>query len=264
MLKKQPLPPIVLLSKIPGMQAVYPYLYVSAPMWMLGLFVLPLMPVALLAVVVNPVNVLLALVHQHIVLGPGPLLGGFSGDPLNWRSFESSVTSHHTLILWAMSGLFLALWKGAKVNPVFAAMMVLMVLSVHELFWWQFDFLITSQVFGQTVHWYWLFGYLLEPALGCFLFFPQITKYFPYSLVLSVFFFDFIWALAGWPVTVNYVGLYSTGPLAGITQWYGTDWGNGWEFASWAVPMICVYLFERKNILSSQSYILQCLNKLTR
>jgi len=260
---RHPVPPIVLLARIPGIVSVYPYLYVSAPIWMLGLFALPLMPVVLLAPVVNPVNEVLALFHQHIALGNGPLLGGFSGDPLNWRSFQSSLTSHHTLILWSMSGLFFALWKGAKVNPVLASIMILMVLSVHELFWWQFDFINTSQVFGQSVHWYWLFGYLLEPALGCFLFFPQFTKYFPYSLVLSVFFFDFIWSLAGWPVTVNYVGIYNSPALAGITKWYGTDWGNGWEFASWSIPMVCVYVFERSKILQAQTYITKCLERLT-
>lgn len=181
--------------------------------------------------------------------------GSFGGPtPLEWRSFAFSLTSHHTLILWGYSVLFFALWRLANVKPLVALSAVLMVIATHELFWWSFDTVMTSQVFGYTFHWYWLFGYLLPPCLFWFIAYRAFLP-FPRALVLAVFFFDFVWALAGWPVTVNYVGgVYASGPMQGLTVWYNTPVGDGWELASWVVPMLAMW-FDRRKLIEGQTYI---------
>ena len=211
---------------------LYPYLKVSADIWMAGLFFLPF------------------------------LTGSFTGaTPLEWRAFAGSVTSHHILILWA----YVALYAGLRlkgVNPLVGVAAVLMVISTHELFWWGFDYVwMGSQ--SLPLHWYWLFGYLLPPTLFWFTAYWNFLP-FPKRLVLAVFYFDFVWLLAGWPVTVNYIGgVYPTGPLQGLTVWYDTWVGDGWEFLSWAVPCLVMYL-SRGELTKGQDLLIDSLSHHSR
>jgi hypothetical protein len=185
--------------------------------------------------------------------------GSFMGPtPLEWRSFASSVTSHHTLILWLYVGLFAWLvHRGVK--PILAVGSVFMVLSVHELLWWAFDFAWMMSA-GYQVQWYWLFGYLLPPTLGCVMIWPQFL-HVPRWLVFSVVAFDVLWFMAGWPVTVNYIGgVYPAGsPLQGLTRWYGTVWGDGWEFMSWLTPVVAFGALELKRLLQGQALLTRAL-----
>lgn len=189
--------------------------------------------------------------------------GSFSGStPFEWRSFADSVTSHHTLIIWSYSALFLWLWvKGVK--PLLAVGAIFEVISLHELFWWGFDFFWMAAIAGYHVEWYWLFGYLLPPCLGCALIYPTFVK-LPKKVLITVIGFDLIWLAAGWPVTVNYIGgVFASGPLQGLTIWYNTFTGDFWEWCSWAAPLAVMGIAELKDLLKSQELLSRAVANLT-
>lgn len=171
----------------------------------------------------------------------------FSEDVLLWRIFNSSNSAHHMVIIWSMGVFFVAALRmgGSKVVSLFS---LLMVVAVHELQWWLTDWFFVKGTVVQGVFVTpgaylagLLSGYLFPLSLIVCIFWGALRFRVPWRFILWMGVFYAVWALIGFPVSVNF-----NGPTA---QYLSLS-TNALEWVSWVWGLAGFLFFERAAIRS--------------
>lgn len=169
----------------------------------------------------------------------------FNENVFLWRIFAASNASHHMVIVWTMAAFFVgAVRLGA--SKTMAIFSLLMVVSVHELYWWFTDWFFVGYTTIQHIYatppvyvYELLNGYLFPLSLITIIFWMMLIRRFPWKFALWMGAFYIGWAAIGFPVTVNF---------GGIVPGYDTVFPNVIEWGSWAWGLLGFILFERDKL----------------
>lgn len=192
---------------------------------------------------------------------------------LDWRSFNQlnanmqwlhqfdplgDYSNHHFLNLMAEAGacFFLAFFFARKLHQpvwkqgIMATYGAVLIWSVHEGYWWIVYYGLWEHFnIGWIDH---LSGFGEMLTLGLLIFTPILGLYGPKRYLLAMGGFYLLWVAVGFPITESY---------RGITQWYGTLWGNGWEVGSWIYAAVAFCFLEKDGLLKWYQRMDELVNK---
>ena len=181
---------------------------------------------------------------------------GFSENVIFWRIFNSSNSAHHMTIIWTMGLFFIGARYISKSNLV-ALFTLLMVVAVHELFWWFTDWFFVGNTVIQGIYATppaylagLLSGYLFPLSIIVCIYWVAFRFAFPWKFIVWMGAFYLFWAFIGFPVSVNF---------SGPTVNYLSLWTNGLEWGSWAWGLAGFLIFERPT-MRGQSLLIKALS----